>query len=137
MKLSAVTSIANNAIAARFWMALAIIAAAFGWLAIWLGTNQYANALETLPDVKALQLQQRTSSRPLCFHVIECHRAPGTLTEPGFDPFGMSFRQRQQLAEYGHHQRHADQRHGKGIPHPPACKAQASAHGRWHQGKSA
>lgn len=29
MKLSAVTSIANNAIAARFWMALAIIAAAF------------------------------------------------------------------------------------------------------------
>lgn len=29
MKLSAVTSIANNAIAARFWMVLAIIAAAF------------------------------------------------------------------------------------------------------------
>ena len=29
MKLSAVTSIANNAIAARFWMAFAIIAAAF------------------------------------------------------------------------------------------------------------
>lgn len=29
MKLSAVTSIANNAIAARFWMALAIIASAF------------------------------------------------------------------------------------------------------------
>src|SRR5690606_21435035 len=42
------------------------------------------------PDAQAVQLQQRAAPGPAGAHLVERHRAPGLLAEPGRDPLWMA-----------------------------------------------